>query len=366
MLPFFTETYGNAASRSHLYGTEARAATETARAQIARWLNTSPKDVIFTSGATESDNLAILGAARARKPEGKRHIVTVATEHAAVLDPCKALQREGFDLTLLPVDRDGLVDPDRFAAALRPDTALASVMWVNNEIGVRQPIETLGAVARARDVWMHCDAAQCKSVPLDLEALPVDLLSVSAHKIYGPKGIGALIVRRKPRRISLEPVLHGGGHERGLRSGTLPVPLIVGFGAAAELLSSNPAEATQIGTLRDQLLAGLLSEIDGLTLVGHPTARSPDNLNLLFDGVEAAALLIAVRAELALSTGSACSSETLAPSHVLLALGLAPEQTLRAIRIGLGRFTTEADIHTAIACLAAAVRRLRDMRDLYE
>lgn len=364
MLPYFTEIYGNASSRSHSFGTEARAATESARGQIARWLTVSPKEIVFTSGATESNNLAIFGALRARRAQGRHHIVTVATEHPSVLDPCRALAREGAELTILPVDSEGLVDPDTFAAALRPDTALASVMCVNNEIGVLQPISALAHAARERGVWFHCDAAQCKSLPLDLGALPIDLLSVSAHKLYGPKGVGALIVRRHPQRLLLEPIVHGGGHERGMRSGTLAVPLIVGFGAAVELLSDEESHA--IGQRRDRMLASLRDEIDGMQLIGHPTLRSRDNLNLSFEGVEAAALLMAVRGEIALSSGSACSSETMSPSHVLLALGIPAETAHRAIRIGLGRFTTEDELTRATAILAAAVRKLRSMRDLYE
>jgi cysteine desulfurase len=366
MLPFFTEIYGNAASRSHRFGTDARAATERARGQLGRWLNASPKEIVFTSGATEADNLALLGAARARREEGKRHVVTVATEHPAVLDTCKALEHEGVQVTLLPVDSQGLVDPDTFVRALRPDTAVASVMLVNNEIGVRQPLAALGAACRERGIWMHCDAAQAAYVPVDMEKLPIDLLSLSAHKIYGPKGIGALVVRRRPHRIRLEALMHGGGHERGLRSGTLAVPLIVGFGVAAELCATDPEGPARVAELRDQLLSGLQAELDGLTVLGHPTERAPNNLNLAFQGVEAAALLVAVRDEVALSTGSACSSETLSPSHVLLALGVEPELAHRAVRFGLGRFTTSEEIARATAALVEAVRKLRAMQSLYE
>jgi cysteine desulfurase len=366
MLPFFTEIYGNAASRSHRFGTDARSATERARGQLARWVNASPKEIVFTSGATEADNLALLGAARARREEGKRHVVTVATEHPAVLDTCKVMEREGFAVTILPVDSQGLVDPDTFVRALRPDTALASVMLVNNEIGVLQPLALLGRACRERGIWMHCDAAQAAYVPIDLEKLPIDLLSVSAHKIYGPKGIGALVVRRKPQRIRLEALIHGGGHERGLRSGTLAVPLIVGFGVAAELCTEDPDGPARVERLRDQLLDGLRAELDGLELLGHPEARAPNNLNLAFQGVEAAALLVAVRDEVALSTGSACSSETLAPSHVLLALGIEPEVAHRAVRFGLGRFTTAEEIERATAALVGAVKKLRAMSSLYE
>lgn len=366
MLPFFTEGYGNAASRSHRYGLEARSATETARARVARWLGASPKEVVFTSGATEADNLAILGAVRARRAEGRDHVITVATEHPAVLDTCRALQREGIALTVLPVDREGRVDPDDVARALRPTTALVSVMLVNNEIGVVQPVAGIAARCAASDVWVHCDAAQAVYVPVDFAALPVDLLSVSAHKIYGPKGVGALIVRRRRPRLALEPLFHGGGHERGLRSGTLPVPLLVGFGAAAELLvTGRGEEPARVARLRDRMWDGLRAGIDGICLNG-PVDRAPNNLNLSIDGVEAAALLMALRDVVSLSTGSACSSETLAPSHVLQALGLDPDQAQRSVRFGIGRFNTEAEIDRVVAATVAAVARLRGFAGLYE
>jgi cysteine desulfurase len=364
MVPFFSEVYGNAASRSHRFGLDARAATEKARTQVATWLGASPKEVVFTSGATESDNLAILGAARSRRAEeGRDHVVTVATEHPAVLDACAALGREGFTVTVLPVDRRGLVDPDDVAKALRPSTALVSVMLVNNEIGVLQPVAEIGRRCAASGVWLHCDAAQATYVPVDFATLPVDLLSVSAHKVYGPKGVGALIVRRRRPRISLVPVLYGGGHERGLRSGTLPVPLIVGFGAAAELLGGD--EPARIGALRDRLWEGLRAGIDGIVVNGGGE-RAPNNLNVSIDGVEAAALLMALRDVVALSTGSACSSETLAPSHVLQALGIGPDQAQRSVRFGIGRFNTEAEIDRVVAATVEAVGRLRGFSGWYE
>ncbi|MEQ1507926.1 MAG: cysteine desulfurase family protein [Myxococcota bacterium] len=368
MLPWFSDDYGNAASRSHAYGAEARAATEAARGRIAGWLGASAKEVVFTSGATEANNLAILGGARARRrATGHDHVVTVATEHAAVLDPVRALADDGFRVTIVPVGADGRVDPDAIAAALTPTTALASVMWVNNEIGVIHPIAAIGAACRAAGVWLHCDAAQAGYVPIDWATVPVDLLSVSAHKLYGPKGVGALLVRRTRPRIALVPLQYGGGHERGLRSGTLPVPLIVGFGVAAGLIvDRRDVEVPRVRALRDRLWDALVAGVDGIRWNGHPTERSPNNLNLAIDGVEATALLMAVRSVVALSTGSACSSETLAPSHVLRALGLPDDAAHRSIRIGVGRFTTEAEIDAVAAALIAGIRGLRGMGGLYE
>jgi cysteine desulfurase len=366
LVPFFSEQYGNAASRSHRYGLEARTATERARTRVATWLGASPKEIVFTSGATEADNLAILGALRERRAEGRNHVVTVATEHPAVLDTCAALVRDGVEVTVLPVDGEGRVSPDDVAAALRPTTALVSVMLVNNEIGVVQPVAEIAERCRASDVWVHCDAAQSTYVPVDLASLPVDLLAVSAHKIYGPKGVGALVVRRRRPRIALSPVLYGGGHERGLRSGTLPVPLLVGFGAAAALLTDGRAdEIPRVTALRDRLWAGLQAGIDGLRLNG-PVDRAPNNLNVSIDGVEAAALLMALRDVVALSTGSACSSETLSPSHVLRALGVDPERAQQSVRFGIGRFNTGDEIDRVIAATVAAVARLRGFSGWYE
>jgi cysteine desulfurase len=365
MVPYFGERFGNASSRTHVYGTDARAATEHARAQVAALIGASPKEIVFTSGATEADNLAILGAARARRSAGRSHVVTVATEHPAVLDPVAALGRQGFETTVLPVGPDGLVDPDEVARALRPTTAIVSVMAVNNEIGVVQPLAEIGALCRERGVWFHTDAAQSTYLPLDVEQLPVDLLSLSAHKLYGPQGVGALYVRRTRPRIELEPLQYGGGHERGLRSGTLPVPLIVGFGAAAEkLVQRRPTEIPRVRALRDRLWAGLKDH--GARLNGHSERRAPNNLNLSFDGVEAAALILAVRRVVALSTGSACSSETLAPSHVLKALGVEDDLAQRSVRIGLGRYTNEAQIEQVLSALVDAVTTLRRYAGLYE
>ncbi|MBX2801648.1 MAG: cysteine desulfurase [Myxococcales bacterium] len=372
MLPWFSEHYGNAAARSHALGMRARGAIERARAQIARWVGASPKEVILTSGATEANNLAVLGVARAalRTTTAGRpppHVVTVATEHPAVLDPVEALRREGVDVTVLGVDADGLVDPDDVQRALRPTTVLVSVMRVNNEIGVVQPLHAIVERCRAQGVAVHTDAAQASLVPVDMSALDVDLVSVSAHKIYGPKGVGALVVRRRRPRIALEPLLHGGGHERGLRSGTLPVPLVVGLGEAAQLLTeAQEREAASVVLLRDQLLAGLREQVGGIRVNGSLQHRAPNNLNVSFDGVEAAALLVALRDIVCLSTGSACSSESQRPSHVLDALGMPGDRIGRSVRFGLGRFTTEHDITTTLDAIAQKVGQLRSMASLYE
>jgi cysteine desulfurase len=358
MVPWFGARAANASSRSHRAGVAAREATEEARARVAAWVGCSAREVVFTSGATESDNLAILGALRARRARGLPggHVVTVATEHKAVLDPVAMAAAEGFATTVLPVDGAGRVDPEAVAAALRPDTALVSVMLVNNEVGVRQPLAAISAACRARGVWLHCDAAQAAVERIPWELL--DLASISAHKLHGPTGVGALCVRRTRPAIELAPLLGGGGHERGLRPGTLPVPLCVGFGVAVSLLDD--AGAARVRALRDALWAGLSAAIPGIHLNGPPLAeRAGNNLNLSIDGVEANALLMAVREDLALSTGSACTSETLQPSHVLRAMGVAPEVAHRSLRFGLARTTTEDDVARALAVLPPAVARLR-------
>ncbi|MCB9683741.1 MAG: aminotransferase class V-fold PLP-dependent enzyme [Alphaproteobacteria bacterium] len=357
MLPWFTERAGNASSRGHRFGVAAREATERGRAAVAARVGCSPKEVVFTSGATEADNLAVLGVARAARSRGKRHVITVATEHRAVLDPVLALTREGFEATVLPVDGRGGLDPDDLRRELRPDTALVSAMLVNNEIGVVHPIAALGAICREASVPLHCDAAQAGSLPLPWAS--VDLLSLSAHKVYGPQGVGALCVRRRPR-IEIQPLVHGGGHERGLRSGTLPVPLIVGFGHALGLLSAD--EGRRLAALRDRLWRGLSERIEGVSLNGPALEdRAPQNLHVSFEGIEAEALLMSVRDELALSTGSACSSETLEPSHVLRALDLPRDRAHASVRFGLGRFNDEAQIDRAVALLADRVATLRHL-----
>ena len=340
----------------HGLGLQARRATEHARSQVAGWLGGSPKSVVFTSGATEANNLAILGVVRAR--HGPRHVITVATEHPAVLDPVAALAREGVDVTVLPVNGQGLVDPDAVVAALRPSTVLVSVMRVNNEIGVIQPLAEIAQACRERGVLVHTDAAQASLVPTDLDTLGVDLISVSGHKIYGPKGVGALMVRRTRPRIEIEPLMYGGGHERGLRSGTLPVPLIVGLGEAATRIAAglSHGEPERIRALRDRLWAGLQREVPDVQMNGPVKARTAQNLNVRIPGQPAQALLIEVRHALAASTGSACASESAQPSHVLAALGLGADAMRTSIRFGVGRFTTSDEIDRAIAAIASAIR----------
>ena len=367
MLPWFTERFGNPTSRAHAWGLEAGRAVEEARAQVAALVGASPKEIVWTSGATESDNLAILGAARAA---GRGHVVTVATEHEAVLEPCRALADEGFDVTVLPVDGHGEIDPARVEAALRPDTVLVSAMAVNNEIGVLHPIAELGRICRERGVLLHCDAAQAPGhVPLDVAALQVDLMSLSAHKMYGPKGIGALYVRRGRPRVALAPLVHGGGQERGLRSGTLPVPLCVGMGVAAELAREAVASGVpeRLRGLRDRLWRGLVERVDGVRLNGPPLdRRAPHNLNLGIDGVESEALIVGLRDVVAFSSGSACTSATLQASHVLRAMDLDDARAHGSVRFGIGRSTTADQIDLVIEHVAAKVAQLRDLGSLYE
>ncbi len=364
MIPWLTENFGNPASRSHVYGWEAEEAVEQARAHVAALVNADPREIIWTSGATESDNLALKGAAHFYASRGK-HIVTVKTEHKAVLDPCRELEREGFEVTYLDVLPNGLVDLDAFKAALRPDTILASVMHVNSEIGVIQDIETLGNICRERGVLLHVDAAQSAGkIEIDLQRLKVDLMSFSAHKVYGPKGIGALYVRRKPR-VRLEPQMHGGGHERGMRSGTLPTHQIVGMGEAFRLAREEMhAESERVRKLRDRLWEGL-SQIEAVYLNGDLEQRVAHNLNVSFAYVEGESLIMGVK-ELAVSSGSACTSASLEPSYVLRALGRDDELAHSSIRFTLGRFTTEEDIETAIQVVTERVAKLRDMSPLWE
>ncbi len=355
MLPWFAERFGNAQSRSHTWGYQAREAVEHARAQLAERFGCSPKALHFTSGATEADNIAILGTLRANRHRGD-HLLTVATEHEAVLATARAAEREGFRVTVLPPRPDGRVDPNRFVAALEPSTVLASVMWVNNEIGVINDVAALGEACRERGVLFHTDAAQAPAwLPVDLRALPVDLASFSAHKLYGPKGVGALYVRRGYPRIAIEPLQHGGGQERGLRSGTSPVPLIVGFGAAVAHLDRD--EAVRVAELRDRLQEGLVS-LGGVTVNGSTRHRVAGNLNVRIDGIDVRALMLAVP-EVAFSTGSACTSERLEPSHVLLAMGIPRDEAARSVRFGLGHTTTEAEIVYAIERLQEGIRKVR-------
>ena len=322
MLPYFTVEFGNAASKSHVFGWRAAEAVDAARAEVAQLIGATAREIVFTSGATEADNLALKGVARFHRARG-RHLITCETEHKAVLDSVRALREEGYEVTVLGVERDGRLDPDRLKAAIRPDTVLISVMHANNETGVLHPLAELVAVAKERGVLFHCDAAQSAGkVPFDVEALGVDLVSVSAHKIYGPKGVGGLYVRRKPVRARLSPLQDGGGHERGLRSGTLDVPGIVGFGKAAELSRlEGAAEAARLLELRERLRSGLFSALDGVIVNGSLLHRLPGNLNLSFQGVEGEAIMMAVR-DVAVSSGSACTSASLEPSHVLRAMGI--------------------------------------------
>jgi cysteine desulfurase len=366
MLPYFTERYGNAASRNHSFGWEAEEAVERARVQIAGLIGASPKELVFTSGATESNNLALKGVAAMYRSRGN-HIVTAATEHHAVLDPCKRLEQQGFEVTILPVDSFGRVSTDQVAAALTDRTILVSIMAANNEIGTLQPIGAIGKLCKERNVLFHTDAVQAVGkVPLDVEAMGIDLLSMTAHKLYGPKGIGALYVRRQGPRVRLEPLFDGGGHERGMRSGTLPVPSIVGFGQACELCRAEmPTESERLCRLRERLRHGLMSRLDETFLNGHPTERLPGNLNLSFAYVEGEALMMSLRT-VAVSSGSACTSANVEPSYVLRALGIGDELARSSIRFGLGRFTTEEEVDYAVEEVVRAVERLRKLNPVYE
>ena len=359
MLPYFTEHYGNAASRNHVFGRIAEQAVEKAREQVANLIGANSKEIIFTSGATESDNLAIKGIAAMYRKKGN-HIVTVQTEHRAVLDPCRRLSREGFDVTFLPVDRSGQVSNDQVAAALTDDTILVSVMAANNEIGTLQPIAEIGRVCKERGVFFHSDAVQAAGkISLDVEGMSVDLLSLTAHKMYGPKGVGALYVRGRDPRVRPEPLFDGGGHERGLRSGTLPVPSVVGFGKACELCSAEMAEeATRLKELRERLYQGITDRLDHVSLNGHPQLRLPGNLNLSFAYVQGEALMMAMR-DVAVSSGSACTSANPEPSYVLRALGISDELAHSSIRFGLGRFNTPEEVDHVIAEVVQTVERLR-------
>jgi cysteine desulfurase len=364
MLPYLRQDFGNPASRSHAFGWKAEEAVEHARAQVARLVHCDAKELVWTSGATESINLALKGAAHFYKDKG-RHIITVKTEHKATLDTCRELEREGFEVTYLDVLPNGLLDLQAFEASLRSDTILVSVMYVNNEIGVIQDIAAIGELCRARGIVFHVDSAQATGkVVVDLQALKVDLMSFCAHKTYGPKGVGALFVRRKPR-VRLEPLIHGGGHERGMRSGTLPTHQIVGMGAAFEIAQAEMAtENERIRMLRDRLWNGL-SKIEAVYLNGDLDHRVPHNLNVSFNYVEGESLLMAVK-DIAVSSGSACTSASLEPSYVLRALGRSDELAHSSIRFSVGRFTTDADIDFAVALLKDKVAKLREMSPLWE
>jgi cysteine desulfurase len=380
MLPYFTEIYGNAASRSHGFGWEAEKAVEAGREQVARLVGARAKDVVFTSGATESDNLALTGVVEFYKEKGD-HVVTQVTEHKAVLDTCRHLERTGkATVTYLPVDKHGMVDPDDVRRAITDKTLVVSIMFVNNEVGTIQPIAEIGKICRERGVLFHTDAVQGACLlPIDVDAMAIDLMSLSAHKMYGPKGVGVLYVRSKGPRVRLSPIIHGGGHERGMRSGTLNVPGIVGFGKAAEIAKASMADESQrIAGLRERLRAGLWEDLDEIHVNGHPVHRHPGNLNVSFAFVEGESLLmglngshhpIAAAASLpaiAVSSGSACTSATLEPSYVLKALGVGDDLAHTSIRFGLGRFNTEEDVDYVRERVVAEVRRLRDLSPLYE
>ena len=364
LLPYLREDFGNPASRSHSYGWKAEEAVEAARGQVAQLVGCDPKEIVWTSGATESINLALKGAAHFYKDKG-RHVITFKTEHKATLDTCRELEREGFEVTYLDVRADGLIEFSAFEAAVRPDTILVSVIYVNNEIGVIQDIPKIGEFCRSRGIILHVDSAQATGkIQIDLQSLKVDLMSFSAHKTYGPKGIGALFVRRKPR-IRLEPLIHGGGHERGMRSGTLPTHQIVVMGAAFAFARQEMAtENERIRMLRDRLWKGL-SEIEAVYLNGDLESRVPHNLNVSFNYVEGESLLMAIK-DIAVSSGSACTSASLEPSYVLRALGRSDELAHSSIRFSIGRYTTEADVEFTISLLKDKVARLREMSPLWE
>jgi cysteine desulfurase len=365
MIPYITEHFGNPASRSHPFGWTAEQAVEEARDEVAKLVNADPREIVWTSGATESNNLAIKGAANFYSGTKGKHIITVQTEHKAVIDAVRELERQGFTATYLAPEPNGLIDLEKFKAAIQPDTVLASVMMVNNEIGVIQDITSIGNICRENNIIFHVDAAQATGkVDIDLEKLPVDLMSFSAHKTYGPKGIGALYVRRKPR-IRIEAQMHGGGHERGMRSGTLATHQIVGMGEAFRIARLEmKAENLQVRRLRDRLLAGL-EEIDEVYVNGDMKNRVPHNLNISFNFVEGESLIMAVK-DIAVSSGSACTSASLEPSYVLRALGRSDELAHSSIRFSIGRFTTEEDVDYTIALMKSKIGKLRELSPLWE
>src|SRR5215470_6686242 len=366
MLPFFTEHFGNAASRNHPFGWFAEEAVDHAREQVAALVGASAKEIIFTSGATESNNLAIKGVAAMYRKKGN-HLITQVTEHKAVIDPCKRLERDGYQVTFLPVDKYGQVSAQQVAEAMTDQTILVSLMAANNEIGTLQPIKEIGKLCKAKGVLFHTDAVQAAGkVPIDVEEMGIDLLSLSAHKIYGPKGQGALYVRRKNPRVRLDPIIDGGGHERGMRSGTLAVPNIVGMGKACELCQNEmDEESKRLIRLRERLRAGIIERIDETYINGHPEERLPGNINLSFAYVEGEALMMGVK-DVAVSSGSACTSASLEPSYVLRALGVGDELAHSSIRFGLGRFNTEAEVDYVADLVIDKVEHLRNMSPLYE
>jgi cysteine desulfurase len=366
MLPYFSREFGNAASRSHAFGWRAEEAVEKARESVASLVHAAPGEIVFTSGATESDNLALFGAAEAHAEKGK-HLITCRTEHKAVLDACGRLERLGYRVTYLPVDSYGRVSAEAVADAVTDGTILISIMAANNEVGTVHPVEEIGRVAKAKGILFHCDAAQAVGkIPMDVEAMGIDLMSFSAHKIYGPKGVGALYVRKRHPRVRIAPQIVGGGHERGLRSGTLNVPGIVGFGRACEIAGKIlPEESVRLAGLRDRLQARILSELEDVHLNGHPRLRLPHSLNVSFAYVEGESLMMSMN-DVAVSSGSACTSASLEPSYVLKAMGVGDELAHTSLRFGLGRFNTAEEVEYVAGRVVESVMRLREISPLYE
>lgn len=362
MLPYFTEQFGNPASIEHIYGVNSLEAVESARKEIATTINARPEEIIFTSGATEADNLALQGIIKAYKD--KNHIITCSIEHKAILDTCKELERQGIDVTYLPVDKYGIVDVDKLKEAITDKTALISIMTANNEIGTIEPIKEIGKIAHEYNILFHTDAAQAIGhIPIDVQDMNIDLMSISAHKVYGPKGIGALYVRRRNPKVRLSPIIFGGGHERGLRSGTLNVPAIVGFGKALEIARKEMnKEAKLFKKWTDRMLEEFKDKINGVELNGHPTNRLPHNLNVYFPNVENKALIQMVSNEIAISASSACTTNTVEPSHVILALGYGEERAHSSIRFGVGRFNTDEEIEYTITRIIDVVKRLLQLK----
>jgi cysteine desulfurase len=366
MVPYFLEKFGNAASRNHSFGWEAEEASEKARQQIARLIHADPKEIIFTSGATESNNLALKGVAEIYREKGD-HVITCMTEHRSVLDTAKRLEKMGLKVTYLPVDKYGMVSPDDVRNAITDKTILISIMLANNEIGTIHPVAEIGKIAKEKGVLFHCDATQgVGKIPVDVQGMGVDLMAFTAHKLYGPKGVGALYIRKKAPRVRLAPMIDGGGHERGMRSGTLPVPLIAGFGKACEICQeAMPEESKRLAALRDKLQDGILKNFDEVYLNGHPTQRLPHNLNVSFAYVEGESVLMGLK-EIALSSGSACTSASLEPSYVMRALGVGSDLAHSSIRFGLGRFNNEEEVDYVITRTIETIKRLREMSPLYE
>jgi cysteine desulfurase len=366
MLPYFTEKYGNSASRNHSYGWESESAVEEAREQIGNLIGASAKEIIFTSGATESNNLAIKGVAQMYKKKGN-HVITQVTEHKAVLDPCKRLEKEGFQVTYLPVDKFGQVHAEQVRAAMTDKTILVSIMAANNEIGSLLPIKPIGKLCKEKGVLFHTDAVQAVGkVHVNVDEMGIDLLSLTGHKLHGPKGIGALYVRKKDPRVRLEPMIDGGGHERGMRSGTLPVPMIVGLGTACDIAFREMAdESKKVYKLRERLRKGIMEQLPESYLNGHPDERLPGNANISFAYVEGEGLMMGIK-DVAVSSGSACTSASLEPSYVLRALGVGDELAHSSIRFGLSRFTTEEEVDYVVDLVVREVNRLREMSPLYE